>query len=63
MPQQLVLIDPESDLPRPAGAAGVRAGEDWHLDAETREIGLRGIAEARSILLADARHAGERSAA
>lgn len=37
MAEQLLLIQPE--------------GDDWHLDPETREIGLRGIAEARRILL------------
>lgn len=63
MPQQLVLIEPDIDLPRPAGAVGVPAGEDWRLDPETREIGLRGIADARRILLEAATRAGERSAA
>ena len=37
MAEQLRLLEPE--------------GDDWHLDTETKEIGLRGIAEARRILL------------
>ncbi|HEX4862905.1 MAG TPA: hypothetical protein VFV02_02460 [Acidimicrobiales bacterium] len=49
MPQQLVLIHPE--------------GDDWYLDEQTREVGLRGIAEARRILTEAARRAGQRTAA
>jgi hypothetical protein len=63
MPQQLVLIEPDTESPRrPAGGLGV-AGDDWHLDPETREIGLRGIAEARRILAEATRRSGERTAA
>jgi hypothetical protein len=63
MPQQLVLIEPESEAPRgPVGEGGM-AAHDWHLDAQTREMGLRGIAEARRILAEVSRRAGERSAA
>lgn len=52
MAEQLVLLDPR------------RERDDWHLDTETREIGLRGIAEARRILQNAIRRAeGERSAA
>lgn len=55
MAKQLRLLDPEGP---------VVDGQDWHLDEETREIGLRGIAEARRIL-ADAmrRSDPQRSAA
>jgi hypothetical protein len=49
MPQQLLLIDPE--------------GDDWRLDEQTREVGLRGIAEARLILAEAARRHGQRTAA
>jgi hypothetical protein len=63
MPQQLVLIEPESETPRgPVGEGGM-AGDDWHLDSQTREVGLRGIAEARRILVEASRRAAERSAA
>jgi hypothetical protein len=41
MPKQLVLID--------------REGDDFRLDEQTRQAGLRGIAEARRILLEAAR--------
>lgn len=55
MAKQLLLLDPE-------GFEGDRA--DWHLDAETREVGLRGIAEARRILAeAMSRSGQQRSAA
>ncbi|HVA74083.1 MAG TPA: hypothetical protein VNF71_05920 [Acidimicrobiales bacterium] len=37
MAEQLLLLQPE--------------GDDWRLDTETKEIGLRGIAEAKRILL------------
>lgn len=49
MPQQLVLIDPE--------------GDDFRLDEQTREVGLRGIAEARRILVEVARRQGQPTAA
>jgi hypothetical protein len=63
MPQQLLLIEPEPQVAgRPAGEA-VPSADDWHLDAQTREAGLRGIAEARRILAESARRAEERSAA
>jgi hypothetical protein len=67
MPQQLVLIDPDGVSPQQRGGERVGA-DDWHLDAQTREIGLRGIAEARRILSeagtgVDRRIAAERSAA
>lgn len=45
MAEQLQLLQPERD--------------DWHLDSQTKEIGLRGIAEARRILL-DAMRRSER---
>lgn len=52
MAEQLVLLDPRS------------GGDDWRLDTETKEIGLRGIAEARRILQDAIRRAeGQRSAA
>ena len=38
-------------------------GHEWHLDAETREIGLRGIAEARRILLDAMRRSEQQSEA
>lgn len=37
MAEQLRLLEPEV--------------EDWRLDNETKEIGLRGVAEARRVLL------------
>lgn len=37
--------------------------EDWRLDARTREIGLRGVAEARRILAEAQSRAGESRAA
>ena len=55
MPQQLVLIDPDGDHRR--------SNDDWHLDQETREVGLRGIAEARRILVEATRRAAHRTAA
>ena len=36
MATQLLLLEPD--------------GDEWRLDSETREVGLRGIAEARRIL-------------
>jgi len=55
MPQQLVLIDPDGDRQR--------TNDDWRLDDETREVGLRGIAEARRILAEASRRSPHRSAA
>ena len=58
MAKQLLLLDPEGFEGDPSDRA------DWHLDAETREVGLRGIAEARRILAeAMSRSGQQRSAA
>lgn len=38
-------------------------GEDWRLDQRTRDVGRRGLAEARAALAAAARRAQEREAA
>lgn len=54
MAKQLLLLDPE-------GLEGDRA--DWCLDAETREVGLRGIAEARRILVEAMRRTGDQRSA
>jgi hypothetical protein len=35
-------------------------GDDWHLDEHTREVGRRGLAEARAALAAAARRAEAR---
>ena len=54
MAKQLLLLDPE-------GLDSDRA--DWRLDAETREVGLRGIAEARRILVDAMRRSGQQRSA
>jgi len=50
MNDQLVLLDDPEEPRRP--------GEGWHLDEQTREIGRRGVAQAREAL----RHAARRAA-
>lgn len=57
MAKQLLLLDPEG----PDGFDGSR--QDWRLDAETREVGLRGIAEARRILAEAMRRSGQQRSA
>lgn len=59
MAKQLLLLDPEgTEGDRPASGPA-----DWRLDAETREVGLRGIAEARRILAEAMRRTGEQRSA
>ena len=62
MATQLLLLDP-ADRPvapvvslAPAEVAGARPGRpaDWRLDEHTREVGRRGIEEARRALAAAA---------
>jgi hypothetical protein len=52
MSDQLELLEPgEHGEPGEPGEAGDgRRGRSWELDAQTREIGLRGVALARQAL-------------
>lgn len=65
MPQQLVLIDPSGHDPLEVSEGGFcRDGrDDWRLDDQTRQIGLRGIAQARRALAQATRRTDQLTAA